>query len=149
MPAPLSVDLRMRIVQAYLVGEGSQEELAARFAVGRASVARYLGLYRKTAAVQPKRGTPGPKPKLDAAARATLRQLVAERPDATDEEYAELLCDRTGLAVGHATINRALHRLDLTRKKRRSMPRNATPRGTASAARTSRRGKARGNNSRS
>lgn len=37
MPAALSVDLRIPAFRAYLVGEGSRADVAARFGVGTAS----------------------------------------------------------------------------------------------------------------
>ncbi len=40
VPPPLSLDLRSRILEAYLAGEGSFVRLAERFGVGEASVNR-------------------------------------------------------------------------------------------------------------
>ena len=43
-----SLDLRTRIVDAYLEGEGSQQEIAAHFKVSRSTVQNYLRLYEET-----------------------------------------------------------------------------------------------------
>ena len=48
MPKALSNDLRKRIVDAYKAGEGSYNDLAARFHVGYATVNRILARHRKT-----------------------------------------------------------------------------------------------------
>jgi transposase len=147
MPAPLSLDLRTRIVAAHHAGEGSQRALAARFAVGHTSVARYLAR-DKAGDLAPTPGKRGRKPLLDDAALALLAQLVAEHPDDFDHELAERLCERTGVAVSARTINRALHALKLTRKKSRSAPRSKTPRGSSDSARSSRGGSTTGRSTR-
>jgi len=51
-----------------------------------------------------------------------LRQEVARQPDATLHELAE----RLGSIAHYTTVHRALVRLDLRYKKRRSGPRNKT-----------------------
>lgn len=44
VPAPLSMDLRERIVKAVLEGKESQSEVAKRFDVGVATVVRLMAL---------------------------------------------------------------------------------------------------------
>ncbi len=45
VPPPLSLDLRSRILKAYLAGEGYFVRLAERFGVGEASVSRIVRLH--------------------------------------------------------------------------------------------------------
>ena len=54
MAKPIPRKLRQRVVDAYRGGEGTYEDLAARFMVGRATVSRLLGLERRSGSVEPK-----------------------------------------------------------------------------------------------
>jgi transposase len=125
MPAPISKDLRQRIVDEYQNGKGTQQQLAGRFCVGDSSVQRFHVLFSRTGSVAPiRQHKPGPKPLLDEASLAVVRQLSEEFPDFFDHEIAEVFCERTGLSVSARTINRAFHKLKLTRKKKRSSQHN-------------------------
>jgi transposase len=53
MPAPLSVDLRQRIIAAYEAKEGSQQQLAERFKVSLSLIADLSRRYRETGTVEP------------------------------------------------------------------------------------------------
>lgn len=117
MPGPLSDDLRTRIVEAYFNEEGSFPTLAARFSVGEGSVKRYVALFRATGSVSPKPSSGGPAPKVDEEGDRWIRGFVAQNNDATDQEIADAFATHFLITVGHATINRALHRLGITRKK--------------------------------
>lgn len=127
MPAAHSLDLRERVVEAHRAGEGP-ESIARRFMLGQATVYRYLAQWRASGTCAPKPHAGGPGRKVDAGGERVLVALVQQRPDATDEELARLYAQATGCRIGHATANRALRRLGLTRKKSRSMPPSATPR---------------------
>ena len=54
MPAPLSIDLRQRIIKAYEAGGVTQQQVAERFDVGIASVVRLLARKRATGGLEPK-----------------------------------------------------------------------------------------------
>lgn len=114
MAAPLSVDLRERIVVAVAAGEQSLQELAEFFAVAASTIVRLLQTYRRTGSVQPKAHGGGMPPKLDAKASARLLELVQQQPDATLAELRE----RSGLACSLMTIWRALRRQGISRKKK-------------------------------
>lgn len=68
----------------------------------------------------------GPQRQLRAHG-ATVRQAVAERPDATLEEVGDYLGHATGVRVSPATICRELQRLRLPMKKSLSLPRSVIP----------------------
>ena len=70
----------------------------------------------------PKVRTQQTTPKLTKEHLAILHHLVEERNDATLEELRDLLAAEAGVDVSRSTIDRALDKLDLTLKKRRSMP---------------------------
>lgn len=128
VPAPLDVDLRQRAVDAYVGGHGTLEEVAGRFVVGTASLKRWLRSWRTAQSVEPKPATGGRPAKLDERCEEVLRVLVAEQPDAYCWELAERLGERTGVKVNEDTVGRALSRMGVTRKKRRSKPRSSSDR---------------------
>src|SRR5689334_18983223 len=127
MPGPLSMDLRERVLRAYQAKKGTVERLAKRFDVSRATIERWLALHRKTGSVAPSPMGGARNGKFDAVSEQRLRELVAEQPDALIRELQERLFRELGLKVSPSTVDRALVRLGLTRKKRRSMRRSETP----------------------
>jgi transposase len=119
-----SVDLRERIVRA--VADGVPQSVVARtFDVARATVQRYVGQHDATGALAP-RPTPGPAHKIGAAAAPALRAQVAAAPDATLAEHAARWAREQGVRLSASTVHRALARLAITRKKRRSTPASRT-----------------------
>jgi transposase len=54
VPGPHPRALRERVIEAYNNGEGTYDELAGRFSVGRASVDSWIGLAKRTGSVEPK-----------------------------------------------------------------------------------------------
>jgi transposase len=132
MARPLSVDLRRRVVEAYKRGEGTQVELAERFAVGEATVRRLVRRDRETGDVLPRtQYKHGPPPKIEMANMAVLEELLAARPDITNGELAELMEERTGISVSASTISRSIALLGWTRKKSASSPPSPMPRISA------------------
>lgn len=125
MPAPLSNDLRIRIVEARAQDEATYEMLAERFAVGRASVDRVLRLARETGSVEPAPHGGGAPKRIQEAEQAVLTELVRARPDATLEELCIALEAQTGVSVSRSTMSRELRSLGLTRKKSPSWRKSA------------------------
>jgi transposase len=115
---PLSLDLRRRTVDAYLAADDSLDPVAARFAIGRATLARWLARQRQTGSLAPSAAKPGPAPKAGLREELALRQAVEEQPDATLRELSARLEKRTGVRVGTSAVDRLLARLGLTRKKK-------------------------------
>jgi transposase len=126
MPAPYSMDLRKRVVAAYLEGEGTYATIAARYNVGEATVDRWVSRQRRSGDVSPHPMGGDRHSKFDTESEAQLAAMVAEDPDATREELVRRVRDELEIAVHPATVQRALVRLGLTRKKRRSTLRSAT-----------------------
>ena len=120
MPAPLSRDLRERIVDAVESGS-SMREAAARFAVSPSSAIKLMARLRATGSVAPARYGGHRRPVL-APHEDVLRALVAEQPDITLAEIqAEIqaeLCRQRGITVCLARIHVRLRRLGLRHKKR-------------------------------
>ena len=117
-----SIEFRRKIVKAYEDESISQRKLATRFGVALSFVQKLLKQYRETDSVAPKKRTQQTPPKLSEAHLAVLRRLVEAQNDATLEELRAQLAAEIDVWVSRSTIDRALKKLDLTLKKRRSMP---------------------------
>ena len=127
MPAPLSNDLRLRIIAAWQRKEGTWDEIAERFGVGVATVDRLIARYRRTGSVLPTEQKSGPDAMLGEDDVAVVRELLEAEPDITLPELRQEFAAKTGTVVSVSTIGRAVRdRLGWTRKKRQSSRRNAT-----------------------
>src|SRR5918911_1061750 len=112
-----STDLRERIVLAYEGGEGTLDDVADIFEVGRRTVTRLLQRYRAGESLAPLPHGGG-YPALLRARHLTLRrEQVLQAPDATLAELANYLKRKARVEVHPATVCRALQRLGLPRKK--------------------------------
>lgn len=83
MGAPASLDLRARVVATYRDGGGTYAEIAERFAVGQASVSRWLRRFRESGGVEPRPHGGGQPRKIEAEHEKALQKLVEQHPDWT------------------------------------------------------------------
>jgi transposase len=111
---PYSQDLRQRIVDTVIRGDGTVSQIAQRFLVSVSFVTRLLQLHRATGSVEPRPHGGGNPAVLTAEDLERLREFIRDRPDATLEECRVHL----GSSCSHATISRALSKLGLPRKKK-------------------------------
>jgi putative transposase len=112
-----SIDLREKIVTAYLQGNTSIRKVAVRFTVSKSLVQKLVNQQRIDGNLQPKqRG----KPQFSHLKNAepALKELVAENPDATLVELCELFAVKTGNWVSRTAMCRSLQKLRLNRKKK-------------------------------
>jgi transposase len=120
VPLPYSADLRERVLLAHEHGEGNAATLAARFRVAVNTVKNWV----RAAVTEGRRVAKplchGPAPRLGAAEREVLCQLVAVDNDATLAEYGARLAAQTGVHVSRPVLSVTLKRLGLSRKKRLS-----------------------------
>jgi transposase len=112
MPPPYSMDLRTRVLADCDQGLAAAA-VAKKYTVSPAWVYRLLQRRRATGEVRPRRGRPGPKPRL-AAQHGRLRQIAQAEPGLSAEEYR----DRLGAPCSVVTVWRCLRGLGLTFKKR-------------------------------
>ena len=112
-----SLDLRQRVLDAYLNGEGSQEHVAQRFSVSRSFVQKMLRLHRSGASIAPKPRGGNHAPKIAEADLPVVAALVEAQPDATLEELCAGFADQALKSVSIATMHRATKRLGYTVKK--------------------------------
>lgn len=112
MPAPLSADLRRRVLDA--ARSATAPATAARFGVSVATVHRLRRLDRERGSVAPKPHGGGHAFALSADDRAEIEALLADDPSLSHARIAA----RLGGTVSPSTVSRALARWGLTRKKR-------------------------------
>jgi transposase len=116
MPAPISMDLRLRIVRA--VERGSSIRGAARrFAVSPSAAIKLLQRVRATGSAAPARYG-GHRRCVLAPHEAERRRLVERTPDLTLAEIRAELQRCCGVRAGLSTIHNALRRIGLRHKKR-------------------------------
>jgi transposase len=137
--AAYSMDLRERVAAACDDGTDTRLEIAERFAVSVAWVRRLLQRRRDPGSLAPKPHGGGPAPAFGAAAAARLRQAVAATPAATPAATLEELARACAVACSTSAVGRALRRLGLTRKKRRSGRRSKLGRTSRRRGRVGRR----------
>ena len=115
------------MVNCYLEGGESLEEVAEKFEVGRASVVRLVRLKKKTGTILPKiHWKRGPDPLIDDKGLDVVRKELKIQADATIEELVERYEKRTGVAVSTSTMSRALARIGFSKKRKLSSRRNGT-----------------------
>jgi transposase len=123
MAAPLSLDIRKRIVSAVEDGT-SCRAAAARFAVSESAAIKLIQRWEQTGSLEPGQ-MGGHRPVILAEHDGLVRELMAAHPDQTLDELLDRLV-AGGVVVGRTSIHRYLSAIGLTRKKRRSMPPSKT-----------------------
>lgn len=117
MTAPLSQDLRQRIVRAVADGS-STRQAAARFEVSVAAAIKLMRRVRQTGSTAPGQIGGHRRPMLDPYADL-IRDLVASQPRITLVEIQTALAERGIKVKALSTISLMLHRLGLSHKKTR------------------------------
>jgi transposase len=117
MVAPLSQDLRRRIVRAVESGS-SIRQAAARYEVSPSAAVKLMRRVRETGSTAPARIGGHRRPIL-APHGELVRALVEEKADITLAEMQDELGRRGIVVRALSTIHHALRRMGLTRKKNR------------------------------
>ena len=110
-----STDLRHRVVAACDTGDGTREQIAARFSVSVAWIRKLIRQRRETGSIEPRPRGGGRAPAFDGEATARLREAVRADSDATLHELARA----AGVSCCASAVHRALARMGITRKKSR------------------------------
>ncbi len=119
-----SVDLRQRVLAA--VDRGMpRSQVVATFGVSLATLKRWL-ILRRSCPELPAQSPPGRPGTIGPEQEAALRAQLAEHPDATFAQHAQLWQAGQGSALSEWTLGRAIRRLGWTRKKSRSGPASGT-----------------------
>jgi len=122
----VSTDLRRRAVDAYDRREGSLTAIAARFAVGRASLTRWVKRKRDTGSVERAARAGGNPRRVTPEGEALLRVWLAENPSTAQHVLAARLAAAGHPAACQQTVGLTLARMVLTHKKSRSEPSSAS-----------------------
>jgi transposase len=116
MAEAYSVELRERVVRAYESGEGSHRDVGKRFAVGEATVKRWVWLKRKKGDVAPAPKAGGTPSEIGAAEIAAI--LLRLGDPTANELTVEFNRERPRMARIHvSSMKRALHRHGYVVKK--------------------------------
>lgn len=116
------MDLRERILASYDNGDGTRDEIARRYRVSLGMVKKLLQQRLHTGDIRPRHYRCGRKPVILTAHKQAMRRLLERKPDLTLEELREAV----GLSCTLPAIHYALASMELTYKKRRSVPANKT-----------------------
>jgi putative transposase len=116
-----SLDLRQKIVEAYLGGQGSMQQMAEQFNVARSFVQKLVKRYQDEGTLEAKPRGGNVAPKLAPEHWPVVQELVEADNDATLEELCQRVEERTGVRISISVLCRLLQKLELPRKKSRSM----------------------------
>jgi len=129
---PYSLDFRQKIVQTYENEKISQEKLAKRFNVAKSFVQKLLKQWRETEDLNPKPQGGHKKLKVSPPQLIIIGNWIEEKNDLTLQAIQQRLESLENTKVSISTVWRILHHLNLTRKKKHSMPVNDTQKGCKS-----------------
>lgn len=132
MPAPISEDLRRRIIATWRNEHLTNEELAERFAVGGATVKRLKKRFVETKSIAPKAHGGGQPRKIKPEQEELVAALVQQHPDWREDQYAAQLAEKHGIHASAVTVGRVIRRLGYSVKKRRSSQPSATGKKSSS-----------------
>lgn len=131
MPAPLSSDLRKRIIAAKERGE-SHAKIANEMHVSISAITRLIFLYRETGSAVPRPLNNGRKPMLDEETLLKIEKRIETQPDIALYELKE----EFGLPVSVPALCKTINKkLGLRRKKNGTRCRT-TPSGCGAQTRS-------------
>jgi transposase len=128
-----SMDLRERVWAD--LEQATMRETADRFQVSLYFVYRLKQRYEEAGTLAAKPHGGGHGPIVDEVGAEFIRGVVTEEPDLTLQALCERYQDKVARRVSKSSMDRALRRLELTRKKRRSTTPNRKRNVSNSSAR--------------
>jgi transposase len=112
------VAFRQKVVDAYENGEGSYREIGKRFAVGEASVNRWVALERKTGSVAPKQqGRRTGPTKATPKVVALILRLVDDESTITSSEIVEVISRELDVQMCRQTVCKVLSESGVSSKR--------------------------------
>lgn len=113
MPAPLSNDLRKRIVEARKAGD-TVDKISREKKVSASTINKLMALYRETGSYEPRPLNNGKKPRLTQEQLEAVRQRIVDQPDIS---LLELIAEQQ-LPLCESALCRIVNgKLGLRRKK--------------------------------
>jgi transposase len=134
MGAPISKDLRKRVVAAYKAGRGTYREIAELFGIGEASVDRWLRLDREQDSVEAAPHGGGNPAKVPQDKYPNLVRLVTEKPDRSVVEIRDEWERREGVSLSRSAMQRALLKAGFSWKKNAFVRANSSARRSKNSA---------------
>ena len=116
--ATISLDLRIRVLDAVDNGVGTLGEIADQFSIHVSSVKRFIRLASDTGSLDPSPNRGHPPRVVDDLGRERIRELVSETPDATLPELTDQYNKAAARSISVATMGREIRLLGFTQKKR-------------------------------
>lgn len=113
MPAPLSKDIRIRIIRAREQGD-SYGKIAKELQVSVSAIRQLLRLYKETGRIDPRPLNNGRKPRINAETLASIGERIKQQPDISLRELIEEFSLSVSVPALCNTVNR---KLGLRRKK--------------------------------
>lgn len=130
-------DLRRKFLSAYDRGAGTLEELAERFVVSLGWAKKISAQRNRTGQAERVPHQPGRKPHAGVEAQKQVAAWVRAQPDLTLAEISAKLHREAAVVLSRGRVWYLVRKLGLHPEKSRSTPEGATPKPTASAARSS------------
>ena len=127
MAKAYSVDLRKKVINAWLEKEGSQRQIAQRFKVSSSFIRDLVRQYKETGDIIPKkqggdhevaRQRRDRRSKLKAKDLEVLKEIVIKQNDIYLREIQAYLLESRGIEVSLASLSNTLKKLKLNRKKK-------------------------------
>lgn len=116
--ATLSLDIRQRILARYDEGEDTRAAIAKRFCVSLGMVKKLIQQRKRIGEIGPLHHRAGRQPTITPRHKDRMCALIAKRSDTTLAEFRTAL----RLSCSLTAIHKALAKLGMTYKKRRSGP---------------------------
>ena len=132
----LGDDLRRKLLFAYDQGQGTLEELAARFLVSVGWAKKISAARKRTGQAERMPHKPGRKPRAGVEAQQQVRAWFVQQPDLTLAEGQQKLRGEAGVTLSLPQIWHLLRKLGLRLKKSHSTPPSETPRPIANSAKS-------------
>ncbi len=109
---PYSLDIRIKVCEAYRRGEGSQRALAARFDVSLSFVRDLIRLARETGSIEPRHHSENARrnSKLDSELLEFVSRALAEQPGLSLSQLCDKLETERKICISRATLWRAINR---------------------------------------
>jgi transposase len=121
------LEFRKRVVESYDSGAGSIREVADDFDVSPTTAHAWIKRNRDGESLQPRVPTQrGREPTIGKRERRWMREWYTKKPDLYFREVVEKFAAK-GIKVSASMVHRAKEAMRLSRKKRHSTPRSATP----------------------
>ena len=127
MAKAYSDDLRRKVLEAHVRGEGTLEDLAERFSVSFAWTAKISASFTRTGKMErPPGRKPGRTSKITPEIEKFLKKAVSDQPDATLGELQLRLLQEQELGASIGLIWSVVERLGLRLKKKLYTPPSRT-----------------------